>query len=699
MVNFEVNKAKQELAETLYRFQSQLGHIKTKNQTTETKFFAHRLDENEDLEFSEMMSFLGSFLNGLDNIKYAYPNDPMYEFKDLAESSVQDRIDEFPSYSKFPHGNLSEYLSNQEINFGEKRYFAFEDSKKIANIISIKRYATAMSAISLHELFKVDAEMIYTVSFLPIERGQARKKVNKVVTAMEVTNDGGETELAKLETLEDDVLSEQITLGASHVSLMVLSTSKEDLKEKTNQVQRVFGEEGFQTIVEQYNHDGAFWGQFPANFKFIARTRLIPSDVFCHFFPMQNFPTGHTHRTHLGEAICLVKTPSRTPMFFNYHTKGSGSKQEKVPGHGTIVGANNFGKTTLALVMDSLMEKYDTRLFFFDRNNGAEIYIEASKGRYIIYDFEDQGVRHNPFALEDTASNRAFVTRLLCAMVRREDEVFVPSDIANQLKECVDHAYNHIPANQRNLSTVVKISLEHSFKRREELYEYMRGDGIRPDGKYAIFFDNQEEGFDFQAYMKFGLDTTKLLKEKRLTGIITLYVFHLIMMVIERGDGKPTGLIFDEGWSYLQDPYFASELNEAIPTLRKVNTFIILATQSASSVINCPIKDIILSNMAFMILAPNSQANYQDVYQHLNISQSEFNWIKRTPVQTRQALYKQPMSNDSAIVDLGLKGFDRELAVISGSTESVEIKRKVIEDLGTNDPDVWLPEFYKRMGV
>lgn len=449
MVDFELSKAKQELAEMLYRFQSQLGHIKTKNQTTETKFFAHRLDESNEHEFSEMMGFLGSFLNGLDNIKYAYPNDPMYEFKDLAESSVQDRIDEFPSYSKFPHGNLSEYLSNQEINFGEKRYFAFEDSKKIANMISSKRYATAMSAISLHELFKVDAEMICTVSFLPIERAQARKKVNKVVTAMNVTNDGGETELAKLETLEDDVLSEQITLGASHVSPMVLSSTKEDLKEKTNQVQRVFG----------------------------------------------------------------------------------------------------------------------------------------------------------------------------------------------------------------------------------------------------------EESFDFQAYMKFGLDTTKLLKEKRLTGIITLYVFHLIMMVIERGDGKPTGLIFDEGWSYLQDPYFASELNEVIPTLRKVNTFIILATQSASSVINCPIKDIILSNMEFIILAPNSQANYQDVYQHLNISQSEFNWIKRTPVQTRQALYKQPMSNDSAIVDLGLKGFGRELAVISGSTESVAIKRKVIEDLGTNDPGVWLSEFYKRMGV
>lgn len=699
MVDNQVGKAVKELTEMLHRFQSQLGHIKTKNHSTEAKFYAHMLDQQQG-EHSELMSYLGSFLNGLDNIKYAYPNDPLYEFKDLACDGVQDRIDNTPSFSKFPHGNLCEYIGNQEINFGEKRYFAFDESKKIANMISIRRYASIMSAVSFHELFKVDAEMIYTVSFLPIERSEARKKVNKVVTAMEVTEDGGETEVANLENLEDDVLSENITLGASHVSLMVLSDNKQDLVEKTNQVQRVFGEVGFQTLVEQYNHDGAFWGQFPANFKYVARTRLIPSDVFCHFFPMQNFPTGHTYRTHLGEAMCLVKTPSKTPMFYNYHAKGGGSKNEKMPAHTTVVGSNNFGKTTEILVRDALMEKYDCRLFFFDRNNGAEIYIEAAGGRYINYDFsEEDGIRHNPFALPDTSANRTFVARLLCAMVRRPDEKYIDSKISNQLTECVNHAYNHIPTDQRRLSTAVNISLEHSFERREELYEYMRSDGTRPDGKYAIFFDNQTEGFDFNAYKKFGLDTTKLLKEQKLTGIITYYVFYLIMMVIEEGDGNPTAIVLDEGWSYLEDPYFANELNEALPTLRKTNTYIVLATQSASSIVNCPIKDKILDNIATMIIAPNGQANYEKVYEHLNISPSEFNWIKRTPVQTRQALYIQPQSKDTAIVDLSLKGFDRELTVISGSTESVMIKRAIVAELGSSDPDVWLPEFYKRMGV
>jgi type IV secretion system protein VirB4 len=346
------------------------------------------------------------------------------------------------------------------------------------------------------------------------------------------------------------------------------------------------------------------------------------------------------------------------------------------------------------------MEKYDCRLFFFDRNNGAEIYIEASGGRYINYDFsEEDGVRHNPFALADTSANRAFISRLLCAMIRRPNEDFIDSEVSNQITQCVNHAYNHIPADQRRLSTAVNISLEHNFSRREELYEYMRSDGIRPDGKYAIFFDNQTEGFDFNAYSKFGLDTTKLLKEKKLTGIITYYVFYLIMMIIEEGDGNPTAIVFDEGWSYLEDPYFANELNEALPTLRKTNTFIVLATQSASSIINCPIKDKILDNIATMLIAPNPQANYEKVYEHLKISPSEFDWILRTPVQTRQALYRQPQSRDSAIVDLGLKGFDRELAVISGTTESVALKRKAIAETQSNDPDIWLPEFYKKMGV
>jgi type IV secretion system protein VirB4 len=171
------------------------------------------------------------------------------------------------------------------------------------------------------------------------------------------------------------------------------------------------------------------------------------------------------------------------------------------------------------------------------------------------------------------------------------------------------------------------------------------------------------------------------------------------MKVLKEGDPKPTAILFDEGWSYLEDPYFANELNAAFPTLRKANTFVVLATQSASSILNCPIHDKIMNNIATMIIAPNGQANYEKVYEHLDISPSEFNWLKRTPVQTRQALYKQPQSKDSAIIDLGLKGFDRELAVISGTTESVALKRKAIAETQSNDPDIWLPEFYKKMGV
>jgi type IV secretion system protein VirB4 len=627
----------------------------------------------------------------------------MYDSKDLAAKGIGDTILGIPSYSKFPYGNVAEYLTNQDIPFGEKRYFRFENNNKIANMISIRRYAKYLTALSLHDLFMVDAEMIYTVSFLPIERSEARKKVKKVVTAMNVTNDAGDSEMINLENLEDDILSENITLGASHVSLMVLAPNKEDLIEKTNQIQRIFGENDFQTLVEQYNHDGAFWAQFPANFQYIARSRLISSDVFCHFFPMQNFPTGHNYRTHLGEALCLVKTPSMTPMYFNFHAKGSGKSTDIKAGHLPIIGANGFGKTTFMLMMESLMEKYDIRSFIFDKNNGTEIYVEASKGKYINYDYSDdvEGIKHNPFALDDTLANREFVSRFICSMVRRKDEGYVPAKVANQIKECVDYAYNHIPKDQRRLSTAVNIGLEHNFERMDELQQFLRSDGIRADGKYAIFFDNQVESFDFNAYSKFGLDTTKLLKDPKLTGLVSYYIFTLIRMSIESvkaGQTQLTGIFIDEVADKLSDPYFSAEIDESLPILRKQNAFVVIGMQSASTLTDYENRAIILDNSATMIIAPNPTADYE-VYKKLNISNAEFNWVKRTPVESRQALYKQPMTHDTAIIDLSLKGFERQLSVISGSTASVNLKRQIIKDLGTNDPDVWLPEFYKRMEI
>ncbi|MBW4053296.1 MAG: hypothetical protein HIU85_17915, partial [Proteobacteria bacterium] len=57
---------------------------------------------------------------------------------------------------------------------------------------------------------------------------------------------------------------------------------------------------------------------------------------------------------------------------------------------------------------------------------------------------------------------------------------------------------------------------------------------------------------------------------------------------------------------------------------------------------------------------------------------------------TRMFLVKQ--GHHSIVCQLDLKGFDDELAVISGRASTVERMRRLIEEQGPN-PAAWLPAF------
>jgi len=54
--------------------------------------------------------------------------------------------------------------------------------------------------------------------------------------------------------------------------------------------------------------------------------------------------------------------------------------------------------------------------------------------------------------------------------------------------------------------------------------------------------------------------------------------------------------------------------------------------------------------------------------------------------------------HQSVVCELDLKGFDAELAVISGRRSSVDIVNQLVAGHGS-DPSLWLPLFYQRVLV
>ena len=49
----------------------------------------------------------------------------------------------------------------------------------------------------------------------------------------------------------------------------------------------------------------------------------------------------------------------------------------------------------------------------------------------------------------------------------------------------------------------------------------------------------------------------------------------------------------------------------------------------------------------------------------------------------------------SVVAELNLNGFDDELAILSGRTETVELCEQVRSQVG-EDPEIWVPELHRR---
>jgi type IV secretion system protein VirB4 len=121
------------------------------------------------------------------------------------------------------------------------------------------------------------------------------------------------------------------------------------------------------------------------------------------------------------------------------------------------------------------------------------------------------------------------------------------------------------------------------------------------------------------------------------------------------------------------------------------------ATQSAGDVLESPISRTIVEQTPTKIFFPNSDASASDYVHGLGLSEREFQLIReRLEPGSRTFLVKQ--GHHSVICQLDLKGFDNELAVISGRAASVDRVRRLIAEVGSR-PATWLPLFYSQLLV
>lgn len=626
------------------------------------------------LGYSELMQFLSLVPNGGD---VNHPAMPAY-----AAPMATSIPDAWTQEELYPEGNLSQYLCSKRLFFGDLIQFqgVSSDDTRFGVMLSIKKYGQATGSVCLDPLLTLDCEFITTHSFAFESRDAALKAIAKKRGKLMNAEDLATSQIMDLSSLENDVASESSRLGFHHNTVLLLADSQEKLESAMRETVKAYSYSNTTLTRESLGSELAFWAQLPANQHLITRAALITSENFVDFCSLHNYKTGFYDENHLGQALTLLESESRTPVYFNYH--GKSSKTNPAPGHTAIYGATNAGKNVLVSFMDAQMERYGQRSFFIDRDEASKIYVlSAPKSSYTVISPKHQDqVNMNPFQLPDTQENRGFVKAWLKELVRKPDEIDFPADIAEALAECVDYAFGSLDKPFRKLSHVVRC-LPRSFERWPELNLWLHEGSNGSSGEYAWLFDNDDDALEFD-FDKVGFDVTWLMRPEMSVLVSTpVYAYILHRMEQSMDGSRLTSFVIDEAWQVFKSPYWLQILDDWLPSIRKKNGHFIFMTQTPESVLGAPISPVILNSLATSLYFPNPDASSETYEQGLKLTPSEYETVKQLNPSSRLMLYKQK-GEGSMVCRLDLSDLKDELRVFSANTKSVALFDAICREQG-----------------
>lgn len=568
---------------------------------------------------------------------------------------------------------IDQYLPTSRLYFGQK---AIEvrgaDKSRVAALMSIKEYGPTTSAGMLDGFLQMPFEFIITQSFSFTNRQVAIAKMQLQQNRMIQAEDKAVSQIIEINRALDMAMSGDITFGTHHLSILCIEDDLKALENIASMAMVELQNVGVQPVREKVNMEPLYWAQLPGNDDFIVRNATINSLNLAGYCSMHNFPIGKATGNHWGDSVTVFDTTSGTPYHFNFHVRDVG--------HALIIGPTGAGKTVLMNFLCAMSQKFKCRMFFFDKDRGAEIFIRAIGGIYTIIDPSKKS-NFNPFKLPDTGENRTFLLDLLKLLVTVNGETLTAENLT-ALSQAVTGNYKMAYKNRRLSNIVAFLGIEGAGSLATRISMW------HSNGSHANVFDNEHDAVDLDKSRIFGFEMAELLKDTMCLGPVLLYVFHRINISL---DGTPTMIVLDEAWALIDNPIFAPKIKDWLKVLRKLNTFVIFATQSVEDASKSAISDTLIQQTATQIFLPNLKATqvYRTAFM---LTQREYILIKTTDPASRYFLIKQGI--DAVVARIDLSGMTDIINVLSGRTETILMLAKIREEYGDN-PEDWLPIFYE----
>jgi len=433
-------------------------------------------------------------------------------------------------------------------------------------------------------------------------------------------------------------------LGADFVSFGYLTTTitvaDEDrarADEKVRAVERIVNGLGFSCVRERVNAVEAWLSSLPGHVYANVRQPLVHTLNLAHLMPLSAIWAGPVANRHLdGPPLLFGRTAGATPFRLSTHVGDVG--------HMLAVGPTGAGKSVLLALIALQFRRYPgAQIFVFDKGYSARAAVLAMGGAHHALGAGSGGdsepLAFQPLRHIDRAEERGWAADWIAALLSQERVVVTP-----EVKDAIWSALASLasaPIEERTLTGLALLLQSNALRVALTAYTL--------EGPYGRLLDAAEQGPEFAHVQCF--ETEALMAQTGVVAPVLTYLFHRLE---ERFDGRPTLLILDEAWIFLDHPLFAARIREWLKTLRKKNVAVLFATQSLADIADSAIAPAIIESCPQRILLPNDRAiepQSRAAYERFGLNDRQIELVARA---TPKRHYYLQSARGNRLFELGL---------------------------------------------
>ncbi|MDC7682137.1 conjugal transfer protein TrbE [Asticcacaulis sp. BYS171W] len=545
----------------------------------------------------------------------------------------------------------------------------------------------------LDALNHLDMEYRWTTRFIALDKAEAVKTLTKLrrqwfakrksvaalmrevlyKEASALTDTDADNKVADVDLALQAIGGDHVGFGYLTTTLSVMGPDRDTADERLRQVERVINGLGFTAIAESLNAVEAWLGSIPGHLYANVRQPLIHTLNLGHLAPMSTLWAGPERNRHLdGPALFHAVSSGATPFRFSTHVGDVG--------HMLVLGPTGAGKSVLLAFMAVSFTRYpDAQVFVFDKGGSARAAVLALSGSHHEIGRDGQ-VAFQPLRHIDDYAERTWALDWLSALLDQQG-----FDLSLDGRDALWAALETLagaPVEQRTLTGLCAVLAFNDIKV-----------ALRPytlDGPYGHILDADHETLELTAIHGFEMES--LMGERLLVAPVLTYLFHRLEA---RFDGRPTLMILDEAWVFLDHPLFAARIREWLKVLRKKNVSVLFATQSLADVVDSPIAPVLIESFPQRLFLPNERAvepQSRGAYQRLGLNDRQITLIGQA---TPKRQYYLQSRRGNRLFDLRLG----QVALSICAASSPDDQRLIDTVLAEGPPETFAARYLTARGL